>query len=310
VCFADYDWDEQNQRLTCVKKLLPSVEILFLNTGTETLIQEYLENSSDATATKVRRSLKGKRYLFADVQDPPPQELVLESATESKGFGSKCFDALLRGGRDEDLRLVAARMLWLARSRQYAKDVVDFAERLAPTSDAARELKTLVTVDVAPQTIAANLAEKMDLNWWAWLAAIRPHPSLVPALVQLAQDKDQLPEVLYALGQSKDSRTLPPLLNVLSESENRTARRIAANAIGEIGDSTAEPGLLKALQREDSLTRSAACDALAKVGTVRSLPALHRLFTDKSDADGFNVAGTARRAVEAIKWRLRVKETP
>ena len=95
--------------------------------------------------------------------------------------------------------------------------------------------------------------------------------------------------------QCKDSRALPTLLTTLTKSEETTSCCIAADAIGEIGDSAVEMRLIQALvQCKDRRTEAAVCGALAKIGTARSLPELRKLAADTDHQGAINIAGAAR----------------
>ncbi len=116
--------------------------------------------------------------------------------------------------------------------------------------------------------------------------------------------RSALPEVAYALRQSKDPRALPPLLHILTASQDDTAQCVAADALGELEDASVEPQLLDALAHcDDRCVKARVCRALGKVGTARSLPELRTLAADKRYQGAINVAGAAREAVEAIEQR-------
>ena len=332
--FASSDKQKERQRSTALKELLPGTKVLFFGDvvrAWEQLVIDYLKNPTDEAAAVICRAMGPPwRFVYPPFSaapdnidfDPVPLELkgmpvvgevqVVMVPRPTLLDNEEEHLAKLLACRHKNVGIVAARHLWVRHSRRHASKVIAFATTLTADSDMARELKSIVEADVAPGKIDAELRRPVgdDPAWWAWLAAVHPHPSLAPIILRLSEDKDPSPEITYALRHVKDARPLGPWLKLLAESREKRVRCIAADAIGEIGDSAAEPELLKALQREDSLTRSAACDALAKVGTPRSLPALRKLFADKSDQDGFNVAGAARRAVEEVEWRLRVKKTP
>jgi len=83
-----------------------------------------------------------------------------------------------------------------------------------------------------------------------WLAAIRPHPSLASAIIELVEDDHMMPQILYALRYARNTGSLRAWLKVLAEGKEKRVRCIAADVIGEIGDPAAEPELLKALLRK------------------------------------------------------------
>jgi HEAT repeat protein len=203
--------------------------------------------------------------------------------------------------RHEDLRVVAAECLWETHSRRHARKVFELVDDLHAQSDAARRLKETVEGELRTLAESGPRADD-DPAWWAWLAALRPNPAMLPALEELALRKPPLPEAIYALGQSKDARALGPLLKVLSTGDDRIGG-YAAEALGELGNPDAEPELTKALQRDGQFLRANACKALGKIGADRALPELRRLAADKGYQGAINVTGCARRAIAAIEAR-------
>jgi HEAT repeat protein len=186
--------------------------------------------------------------------------------------------------------------------------VIDLGTKLVPDSDGAKKLKVLIETNLAAKRILSELRKPVDKNteWWAWLAAMRPHPMLVPALIQLAQDrKCPTMKVVFALGQSRDSRVVPTLLRILAASEDDEDCCAAADALAKIGDSAGESGLIKALEHGEWRVRVAACDALAKIGSVRSLPALRKHVTEQDYPMHPNTVEATRKAIKAIEERAR-----
>jgi hypothetical protein len=309
---SKYEWDDEEEaqrearQIDAIVELLPGVELTCTTTlAGETggqLIESYLKNPTDAMAVKVRKWIKSSwPSTFRHLNEP--DETHYGDAMGLDGE-EECIADML-GCRHEDLRIAAARELWTRHSRRHAREVIAFAMKLAANSDAARQFKLLCDADLAPGRILVELRKPVgkDSAWWAWLAAMRPHPTLVPALIQMAQEKDALPEVVYALRQSKDPRSLPTLLTLLTKCDDETVRCIAADAIGEMGTSAVEPQLVEALHREDRLTRALVCRALAKVGTARSLPELRKLADDTGYQGTVDVTGAASRAIKAIEGR-------
>jgi hypothetical protein len=323
-----YDWDvvEQIHKTRVLKDLLPEVAVSYSTTldCAPQLIADYLKNPTDAAAARVRVAI-ALAWQYAVPPSITPANEIAEFMRSGYYGGmmpaarDECIGGLL-ACRHNDLRIKAGRHLWARHSFRYARKVIAFTAKLAADSNTARELKLRVEGDLAPKRILAELQrpDGDDTRWWVWLAAIRPHPSLVPSLIQLAQGKDPLPEVIYALGQSKDPRSLSPLLKVLTECQDGTTRCIAADAIGEIGDSTVEPQLIKLLRCADLPIQPwidppiqvALCHALAKIGTARSLPELRKLAVETSYPATVDIARAARKAIKAIERRSRVKETP
>jgi hypothetical protein len=229
--------------------------------------------------------------------------------------------------RRKFLKYAAANKLWDNHACFYASRIIelieslpgDSVENLPDDSDDAVEWKEIAVMckenvqkDLKPEEILKVLQNKKChiLYWYAWLAALRPNPMYTPALLKLADADAPLPEVVYALGQSRDARALPVLLAILKKKENKDDRLccIAADAIGLLGDSSVEPQLLTALENNHANNPKAKiCEALGKVGTMKSLPALQNIKTAKNyktlASRDFDVASAARDAITAIKRR-------
>lgn len=98
-------------------------------------------------------------------------------------------------------------------------------------------------------------------------------PDLVPTIVTILHEKniDLVITAFRVLGYSHDPRAYEPLLDFMSDVENRDARRsLAANAIGELGNTQAIPVLLQvvdeAKEKKSYELALSAIIALAKLG--------------------------------------------
>jgi len=67
------------------------------------------------------------------------------------------------------------------------------------------------------------------------------------------------------LGARRDAGGVPFLVRVLAGAERDEQRRLAAVALGEIGDASARPGLAAALEDGSDEVRRAAADALERI---------------------------------------------
>jgi hypothetical protein len=263
-------------------------------------VDKYRANPTETSAADVFQQLKRlRRRIYPVINFTEPSELQYSCAV--------CVDseeealAVLLTDRREDLRVAAAECLWETHSRRHAREVLALVDGLHAQSDAARRLKE--TVEIELRTLAAPRSHvDDDPAWWAWLAALRPNPAMLPALEELVSRKRPLPEAIYALGQSKDARALAPLLKVLSTGDVQMGG-YAAEALGELGNPDAEPQLIQALQHDGQFLKAKTCIALGKIGTDRALPELRRLAADKGYQGAINVTGCARRAIAAIEAR-------
>lgn len=136
-------------------------------------------------------------------------------------------------------------------------------------------------------------------------------PAVEPLLIALKEESALNNEAIWALGELKDGRAIPLLLQYL-RSSNNDIRREAASALGKIGEpaikpliaafkdknievyfaaveafakmgATALPPLLDTLNSEDPIQRSGAIKALGKLGDSRAVGPLIDKFQDTVD---------------------------
>jgi hypothetical protein len=257
-----------------------------------------------------------------------PPELQFSCAIMLDGHEG-AWAKLLASSRD-DLRPIAARILWERHSRRYAHEVMETVS--GSRLPAWQGVRSLVESDLRPENILREL-DKGDFAWGAWLAGLRPHPSLVPGLLKRLESpgkraespapegaEDRLPfgltrssmvayegrkhrvEAILALGKSGDRRAIEPLLSLLSIDDYELPGR-AAQALGYFRAASAEQALIDALSRDNGWLRVKACGALAKIGTRRAVPALQMLADDPSYTGALNVRGMARHAITEILKR-------
>jgi hypothetical protein len=231
----------------------------------------------------------------------PPELLfsdVVRSDPTEEGYAKQLTDAKADAGE----RLTAAKALWRGRSRRYAADVLKFLAGPPPGGEPFRAFQREIEASIRPEVILRELREG-DYLWGTWLAFLRPHMDLVPALIAGLKDKPEMaPETILALGNSGDPRALKPLLELLASKDYRTAGD-AAQALGYLGDPEAEPKLIGALAEDNNWRQVKASGALAKMGTRRALPALERLAKDERYTGVLNVRGMAEAAVQRIRKR-------
>ena len=108
-------------------------------------------------------------------------------------------------------------------------------------------------------------------------------------------------EAVLAAGRARDASLLEPIALLADRPDEPLAQAIA-ETLGRLGDSRAEPALLKLLAHEAPAVRRAAADALAHAGTVAAveslLPLAKGLFEDA------HVKEAARDALRRIQARL------
>lgn len=103
----------------------------------------------------------------------------------------------------------------------------------------------------------------------------------VPYLLKALQDKERWRRKVaaVALGRIGDTTAVPYLIVALQD-RFIDVRRVIIDALGEIGDATAVPHLLSLL--DSYLLRRWVALALGKIGDKRAVPSLMRLLQDKS----------------------------
>ncbi|RLE29426.1 hypothetical protein DRJ54_04650, partial [Candidatus Acetothermia bacterium] len=118
----------------------------------------------------------------------------------------------------------------------------------------------------------------------ARLSAEAPEP---PALALPATGPERWRHIVD-IGDSGDSRHVPELIAAL-EDENGNVRRLAASALGKIGDPRAVEPLLTLLASESKpQVRQYAIKALGKIGHPKARAALERIASDPQERD-YNV---------------------
>lgn len=104
---------------------------------------------------------------------------------------------------------------------------------------------------------------------------------------------------IVAMGNSGDPRYVPELIAALRDG-NGNVRRLAASALGKIGDPRAVEPLLTLLARESKpQVRQYAIKALGKIGDPRARAALERIASDPQERD-YNVKA-ARTALMSLR---------
>jgi HEAT repeat protein len=242
----------------------------------------------------------GPAFGRDDFSDLVPQELQFSDGVTGDPSADR-HAAVLATGDPAD-RLAAAEALWRGRSRPHAAAVVEYLTGAAAEREDHAELRREVADALRPESILREL-KAGDYRWGAWLAFLRPHPSLVPALLAGLEDHARdLPATILALGKSRDPRALASLLELLGRKDYQTPGH-AARALGYFGGPKVERPLIKALAADNGWRAVNACLALAKVGGPEAIPALEKLANDRRFWGALNVRGCARRAVEQITAR-------
>lgn len=230
--------------------------------------------------------------------NPPELQFSCSGLIERK---EEQLAELLEKG-DPAERLAAARALWKGRSRRKATGVLKYLAGSPPGGEGFRAFQREVDAALRPEAILREL-QKGDYLWGTWLAFLRPHKDLVPALLKGLKDKpEERSETMLALGNSGDPRALEPLVELLKSKDSPTIG-FAAQALGYLGAAEAEPKLIELLGAEGVWVQARACNTLGKLGSRKALPALEKLAKDDRFTGAIDVKGAAAEAIRAIEKR-------
>ncbi len=218
-----------------------------------------------------------------------PSALRFSCAVCSFDDGEWEWGAVLRSGEPE-AEAIAARRLWVGRSRIHAEAVLKRVVAHTDWSGEWQDTVSVVTLGVTPEAIGTLLDEK-DPEWGVWLAQLRPHPSLVPALLKMAAIEMRA-DLQLALAASKDPRVLPLFLKELASGDYKRTG-YAAKALGKLAMPRAEAPLLAAMDGAGVWAEANIALALGECGGETALSELRRRraaiegeYTGAIDLDG------------------------
>lgn len=119
---------------------------------------------------------------------------------------------------------------------------------------------------------------------------------VIPKLIELLRSDEQPKQiklnVIKALGEIDDSRSVESLIQVLAE-KDKDLKVAACEALGKIGDSRAVSSLILSLEDKD--VRLVAIWALGNIGEDNALHALTSLLGNKDEFVRFNAARSLER---------------
>lgn len=238
-------------------------------------------------------------FRFSFISLTPPE---LQFSCSIQGDSQEDDLAKLLADGEPARQLAAARELWERRSRRQAANVIKFVSGSPHGGEEFRKLQREVLQAIEPLAILHEL-ERGEYCWGAWLAFLRPHSHLVPALLAAINGQpDWKAETILALGNSGDARAFAPLLKALRSSDHRLSGH-AASALEYFGNRDAEPQLIEALAEGNTWRQVNAMSALGKLGSSRALPALERFASDNQFTGVFNLKRAAQSAIDAITSR-------
>ncbi|MCY2931402.1 MAG: hypothetical protein NTV86_18320 [Planctomycetota bacterium] len=205
-----------------------------------------------------------------------PEELQFSCVTSSDSCEEFWHD-LLRC-QVGDVPAIAAQVLWTGHTRRHAEDVMEAVADKGHDSAAWKEVRRLVEETFRFDTMITEIVAG-DKDWGLWLAAKRPNPEYVPALLAALATAPNGYSA-YALGCSGDARALAPLVAQL-KAGNYEMSGHAARALGLLGKPEAEGPLIESLAAPlHPWAQASACWALGQIGTWhrKSPPPLGRTY--------------------------------
>jgi hypothetical protein len=160
----------------------------------------------------------------------------------------------------------------------------------------------LSTVQLATESLKG---EKKYVRWKAARAlGEMGDTSAVPDLLKALDDLDRFVRlhVMQALGKLSDKQAVEPLLEVVKRREDEGEAEIAIQSLGQIGDRSALPTLLDALNDKSKLIRQSAVKALGNMKDERAVSKLIPLiYRSEFEEEAINaLADIGEVAVESI----------
>lgn len=99
-------------------------------------------------------------------------------------------------------------------------------------------------------------------------------------LNDLSQGQYERDNAAYQLGELGDISVMPDLIRILGSDPSGVVRASCARALGSLGDKRGAPALAQALSDPDNYVRGNAAYSLGRVGEHTSIPALTVLLGD------------------------------
>ena len=296
--------------------------------------QRQLVGSGRHTFVKVLKEATGEELENLALSALHDTGHIFHSQPGEFQFGISCMkdeaeEALGLLLQRDTYRSRACLALWQHHSRLYARQILDALAKSSPEDLSWYEARKAIEESLAPASIRSEM-EKGDFAWGAWLAALRPHESFVPILLDRLNnpktEKDykdlgesphalelrtdlrdydverQRTEAIFALGCSKDPRAREPLLKWV-HSEDRGLTGISARALGYLGDPSVEPELIAALKIPNGWIRCNASFALGMIGTRKAIPALRPIADERTVYGDVEICGVAKQAINKIEAR-------
>ena len=211
---------------------------------------------------------------------------ALEAVLEEQARGATGRPAWLLEVYDQ-LGLVDKYIDKLRRARKWRDRA--FAAELLGRVGSAKAVPPLL------ETVQATQTEDADVREIALraLARIADPAAVGPLVTALANAEPWLaPRIADILARHGDA-VVDPLLALLDQSSDHTARAWAANVLGEVGARRAVPALIRSLDDPDDEVRGKSATALGRLGDRRSLqPLLGHLLTDPAPFVRVRIAST------------------
>lgn len=114
-------------------------------------------------------------------------------------------------------------------------------------------------------------------------ALVRLNKKVTPYLIESfdTPNRDVRKFIIDVLGEFRDSRSLPLMLNALKD-DDENVRATAIEHIGKVGESSVVDALIEIIEGDDIWTAYPAADALGRIGDRRAIPALVKALDKKT----------------------------
>lgn len=112
---------------------------------------------------------------------------------------------------------------------------------------------------------------------------VRLNKKVTPYLIESfdTPNRDVRKFIIDVLGEFRDSRSLPLMLNALKD-DDENVRATAIEHIGKVGESSVVDALIEIIESDDIWTAYPAADALGRIGDRRAIPALVKALDKKT----------------------------
>jgi len=246
---------------------------ILLNNLTEEHIQEVFKNIKEIEETGNKEDIR-KLLTFLELEQFPPH-VNFETVKKVKFSIIKTLGHL----KEKDSLDILIKMLNKGKTRM--KNAV---------SEALGNIGSEIAVEPLIETLKDDTARVSAIKALGQIGSNKA----IDCLLEMLHDRD--PEVRSAaatsLGQIKDPKALEELTKALEEDSDVNVRRLASIAIGEIGQESSVPVLIKKLDDQFLNVATSSADSLIKIGNPSVKP-LVEVIENRLAADALIKIGEA-----------------